>query len=218
MSLAVMAFGIAAAMLAVGVTHLLLPRAQIHFARGVTPEFFRSLAQRGSLFRFHYWAMVVAALLGAGIVGGARDLLPAGGGPLYRFIEAAALAGFLLTAVDFARMQARAGDLARRFDALSPAAREAVVAQGIGRIDATGLFGFGLVGLWFGAFNYLALGAGVLSRAHAGLGIAGALLYVAVFLGTVLRAALLVDLAVGIGGGLVAPAWFIWLGFVLLSR
>jgi hypothetical protein len=30
MSLAVMAFGIAAAMLAVGVTHLLLPRAQLH--------------------------------------------------------------------------------------------------------------------------------------------------------------------------------------------
>jgi len=74
---AIFAFVAAVAAATVGVSHFLMPRAQLHFATGVTPAFFESLAARSGPFRIHYGAFVVAALASTAVVLGVRRLVAA---------------------------------------------------------------------------------------------------------------------------------------------
>lgn len=74
---AIFAFVAAVAAATVGVSHFLMPRAQLHFATGVTPAFFESLAAGSGAFRIHYGAFVVAALASTAVVLGVRRLVAA---------------------------------------------------------------------------------------------------------------------------------------------
>jgi hypothetical protein len=47
------------------------------------------------------------------------------------------------------------------------------------------------------------------------VGILGALLYEAVFLGSLVHRPMLIDVGAGFGGVVIAPVWSVWLGIAL---
>jgi len=47
----------------VGITHFLLPRAQLRGASGVDESFFESLSKNSLVFSLHYWLVVILSLL-----------------------------------------------------------------------------------------------------------------------------------------------------------
>ncbi len=210
---AIFAFAAAIGAATVGVSHFAMPRAQLHFGTGVTNAFFESLAGESAAFRIHYWSFVVAAVALTGVVIGGRQLVATQRSLLYRVAEMWALVGLSVTAIEFALMQSKALNLAAGFDHLAMAERSAVVAIGLPHLDPTGLFGFGLFGLWLAAFSWAARPA--LGSVLPWVGVLGALLYEGVFLGSLIHRPILIDLGAGFGGVVVAPVWSVWLGILL---
>jgi len=209
-------FALAAALsyLAVGVTHLLLPRDQLHLSKGISPRFFESLAASSRVFRLHYWLFVAASLSALGVALGLSNLIGSES-LLGRMATVLGVAGLLVASLDYALMQSHALRLSRGFRTSGEQARAAMVAAGLSRIDPTGLFSFALVGAWFAAVASHILRSSLLPHGLGWLGLAGAAMYEMVFLGTVLHVGALVDIAAAAGCVVVGPAWFIWLSLAL---
>jgi hypothetical protein len=89
---------------------------------------------------------------------------------------------------------------------------------GLPNLDPEGLFGFGLLGLWLGTVILIMFKANLIPKRLAILGLLGALFNELVFVGTLFHIALLIDLAVGVGGMIVGPVLLIGLGVRLLRR
>jgi len=200
---------------AVGVTHILLPRDQLHFATGISARFFQSLAQGSVVFRLHYWAFVVVALAQIGMILGLRSLQIPAPSLWYRCTEAWAILGLAVQAAEFALIQARALAIAPAFALLPAPAQEAVVAIGLPRLDPTLLFGSGLGALWLGTFSLGRLRTPNWPPGHALLGLAGAAIYALVFVGAVGHVPLLIDIGAALGGVVVGPVWTLWLAALL---
>jgi hypothetical protein len=202
------AFSAAAGYLITGVTHILMPAEQIHFAKGISAQFFSSFSSGSLWFVIHYWAFVYASVSVLGVVLGLSSKLKLDS-MMQRLATVLASAGLIITAVDFAMMQAYALRMADKFSVLGPDAQAAIIASGLPHLDLTGLFGFGFVGFWSFIANMkitrdreLPLGL---------FGIFGAFFYEAAFLGSLLHIPVLTDIGAAIGGILIAPAWFIWI-------
>lgn len=83
-------------------------------------------------------------------------------------------------------------------------------------IDVQGWLGYGAVGLWFLVVNLLAWRGRVWPRLLAGLGFAGAIGYFLVVVSNVVPEARPVGLLVaGLGGIVIAPIWYGWMGILL---
>ena len=83
-------------------------------------------------------------------------------------------------------------------------------------IDVQGWLGYGAVGLWMLVVNRLALRANIFPRLLAYLGIAAAIAYFLVVASMAvpnLKDILLV--VAGIGGVVIGPIWYAWMGLVL---
>jgi Domain of unknown function (DUF4386) len=200
----------------IGGTHFLMPKAQIHFATGIKADFFESLASGSAAFQVHYWVFAVFSLFAIGVVLGLRNLLSSKPNVWLHLTEVFALIGFGVTAIDFVMMQSYALRLAGKWPSLDATARAILSASGLPHLDSEGFFGFGLVGLWFGTVNISLFKAKLIPKWLAILGLLGALLTELTFLGTVFHIARLIDLAVGLGGMIIGPIWFIGLGIRMI--
>jgi hypothetical protein len=203
------AFSAAAGYLIAGVTHFLMPAEQIHFAKGISAQFFASFSSGSVWFVIHYWAFVYASVSVLGVVLGLSSKLRLDS-LMQRLATVLASAGLIITAVDFAMMQAYALRMADKFSALGPDAQAAIIASGLPHLDLTGLFGFGFVGFWSFIANMKIVRDRELPRGLGLLGIFGVLFYEAAFFGSLLHIPVLTDIGAAIGGILIAPAWFIW--------
>ncbi|MCD6194531.1 MAG: hypothetical protein J7L26_13855 [Candidatus Aminicenantes bacterium] len=115
--LTIFALTAALAYLVVGISHFLMPPEQLHFARGVTAEFFTSLSHESLAFHFHYWAFVLALLLTGEVFSlvQAEDSWPW----FYFVVRFWAYLGLGVAAFDFARMHFQAIHGASIFSSLS---------------------------------------------------------------------------------------------------
>ncbi len=207
-------FAVGALYLLIGGTHFLLPRDQLRGAEGVDEEFFRSLAERSLGFKVHYWTAAALGLfmlpLIAALIALFRDEVT--GGAIWA--GAVGLLGAGLLGVDFAHVGVEAPRLAQAFVRLPEAAREAILALGLPHLDPCFL-SWGLIG---GAMAYLNLELvlrGLIPGGLAGLGVLGGLLLLGTTMGALLRRPRMIDVAAGLGGFLIGPAWAIWLGLAL---
>jgi len=75
--------------------------------------------------------------------------------------------------------------------------------------------GFGVVGIWVLVVNGLALRATTLPTPLAYLGIALGLIYWLGALSGIIGQPIIAELATGLGGALLAPLWYIWVGRIL---
>jgi hypothetical protein len=92
-----------------------MPKAQLHFAAGITANFFISLAPKSTAFQVHYWVFAVSSLLVMVVVLGLKNILNIRRSLWLRFTEVLAVTGLALTAIDFVLMQNYALRLAKEF-------------------------------------------------------------------------------------------------------
>ena len=218
----VLRFGGAAAItvgalyLLVAATHFMMPRAQLRGAFDISGEFLTSLAQGSAVFQLHYWIVVVLALLTLAVVAAFWELFRGKrSGPV---VWATALGSFAaaLMALDFAQFGTLAPRLAGKYAAGDAAVRPLLAALGVPHSDPC-FFAYGLMGGFALIANVAAWRRRLLPRLLAGIGACGGGLYVILFAGSLAQAPLLVDVAVGLGGLVIAPVWYIWSGFVLIG-
>jgi hypothetical protein len=211
------AIAVGALNLLVGLTHFLLPRAQLRGAAGITAAFFESLARGSSIFMLHYWLVVALSLLTFAVIAAFFSLLREHRTGLLCWASAVGFFGAALTAIDFAGIAVEAPRLAKLFVNAEPSARPLLLAFGVPHIDPC-FFSWGLMGIFALTINCSAMRHRLVPRALGTVGIAGGVLYILVFLGSLSRTPWLIDLAVGLGGLVVGPLWYIWTGFVLGNR
>lgn len=205
-----------AASLVGGVTHFLMPRAQLHMASGLKPDFFESLSQSSGAFKTHYWAMIIASLAGAAVVLGAGKVLGIKEGIFLGILRLGAAFGFMVTALSFGLMLKQALRLTDAWSGFSESTREAVKAAGLPNMDPWGLFSFVLVGLWFLMFNVAALDVGSLPIWLGIIGCVGGVSFLLVFVGMLLHIGLLVDIGAALGCIVVSPIWSFGLAYFLM--
>jgi hypothetical protein len=164
-----------------------------------------------------WWLFVLSGVLGVAAVA-ALSARAAPGHAGLRWLATLANAGFLVTALDNARLAAYwHGRAADYLAASTDAAREAIAANsGALSLDPNGVFGFGLVGLWVIATGYVALQRDALPRGAGYAGLAAGLVYWLVVIGFTLNVEPLVAIAAGLGGIILAPVWYLWAGLSLL--
>jgi hypothetical protein len=203
--------------LLVAATHFLMPRAQLRGAERVDGEFFMSLAQGAFVFQLHYWIVVALALLTLAVVLAFRELLP--GEPSGPAAWAVVLGGFgaALMALDFAQFGVLAPRLAAAYAAAEPGARPLLASLGVPHSDPCFL-AYGLLGGFALIVNLALRRRRRLPRPLVAVGVLGGGLYLLLFAGSLLRMPLLVDIAVGAGGLIAAPIWYVWSGLVLIGK
>jgi hypothetical protein len=171
-----LAAGVALGYVVIGVTYFALRANQLGHAAGL----FASLAHDSTaVFRIHYWAFAATSLLAIGLVIGLRPEADRQPSLLVRMTRAWALLGFSVSALEFLYVQQRALAIASKWDALDPSARAALAALGIGRLDATWVLGFGIIGAWPIALGLAARRSGAWPKTVCwfgyGVGLAGGL-------------------------------------------
>jgi hypothetical protein len=81
-----------------------------------------------------------------------------------------------------------------------------------GLFDPQGWLRLGAVGLWVLVISLLALRGGTWPKLLAYMGIGGGIAYILVVFGQVLQLQWLIAIIAGIGGVILIPIWYIWLG------
>jgi hypothetical protein len=202
--------------LLVGLTHFLMPRAQLRGAAGITSAFFESLARDSSVFMLHYWLVVILSLLTFAVVSAFLSLLREHRSGPVCWASALGFFGAALAAIDFASIAVEAPRLAKLFVNAEPAARPLLLVFGVPHCDPC-FFSWGLLGVFALTINGAALRHRLLPRPLGAIGVAGGVLFILVFLGSLFHTVWLIDFAVALGGLVVGPLWYIWTGLVLRS-
>jgi hypothetical protein len=211
------AIAVGALYLMVGLTHFLMPRAQLRGAVGITDAFFASLARGSSVFMLHYWLVVATALLTFAVIAAFLSLLREHRtGPLC-WAAAVGFFGAALTAIDFTIIAVEAPRLARLYMSAAADARPMLLVFGVPHIDPC-FFANGLAGVFALTVNIAALRHRLLPRTLATIGVIGSVLFLLLFAGALAHSPWLIDFAVGLGGLVIGPLWYIWTGFILRSR
>jgi hypothetical protein len=203
--------------LLVGLTHFLLPRAQLRGAGGITAAFFESLAQGSSIFMLHYWLVVALSLLTFAVIAAFFSLLREQRTGLLCWATTVGFFGAALTAIDFAWFAVEAPRLARLYMSAAEASRPLLLMVGVPHIDPC-FFSYGLAGVFALTVSSAALRHRLLPRALGTIGVVGGVMLLLVFAGALTHSPWLIDFAVGLGGLVVGPLWYIWTGFVLRNK
>jgi len=200
--------------LLVGVTHFLLPFDQLRGGRGITEAFFLSLAEHSLVFSVHYWLVVLLSLFSIAVILAFFKILGSANKGIASWVTVIGIIGTALSIVDFASVGVKAPRMAQHFSSYTGSEKWAALAAGLPHVDPCFL-SWGLLGIWAFACSWLALKNKLLPKNLCFVGILGGSLYILVFLGSILQEQLIVDIAVGVGGLIIAPIWYIWFGLAL---
>lgn len=198
----------------IGVTYVLLPAEQQ--AGGDLAKFFTSFAQNPTLSLIQYWSFALGALLAIAAVLAISQTVRAANEGWVRWTSNLAIIGFAVTAIDNFRVLAVQSARATAFVSGDAATKAALLAPGnVAALDPQGWLGFGAVGLWALVVSWLATKGTAWPKISAYVGIAVGVAYWLVVAGFVLDVQVLVTIAAALGGIILAPIWYIWLGLVL---
>ncbi len=125
--------------------------------------------------------------------------------------------GFAVLAISHFRAIALTPWRAAAFAAGDASTRAAIAGIGSVLIDPQGWLSFGAVGLWLLVVNILALRGGMLPKVLSSIGILAAIMLGLVVAGEILGIVILNMIAAGLGGIILGPIWYIWIG-VRLSK
>jgi hypothetical protein len=170
----------------------------LNFPRGLTAQ---------------YAAFALTGLLGIATVMAISETVQREESPWVRWTRSLALLGFALTAID--NFHALDLNYQKAFEYVNTLGAQAPlsVPGSMAGLDVNGWFRFGAIGLWVLAVNLLALRNAAWPKLLAYVGIAGAVAYILVLVSNVFGLSGLTLAAAGIGGILLGPIWYIWMGF-----
>jgi hypothetical protein len=192
-----------------------MPAAQLHFATGITSDFFISLSKNATAFHFHYWSFVIASILSMGVIYILTDHLNLSS--FYRFMAILAIIGLSATAFDFARMHHQAKQLTTKFVTAEPSTKNFILMQGLDRLDAYGI-GFNLLGLFLIVLCFKILNTKIWPKYISFIGLFNGILLQFVLLGTFMKIGILIDIAAGLSGIILTPLLFIGIGFFYIKK
>jgi hypothetical protein len=210
------AFGLAAAYLASALFAALMPPALQGRPEIGPHEFWAVLSQRPHAHLAFHAAFVAAGFFGlAAVPAISRRVYAASPGAVV-WSGGAAWLGFATLARSHLMELAFDRKVIPHYLAATPAYQEAVhVTAGLALDVPDGVLTYGAIGVWVACVSALGLRSRRLPRGLCALGFAAAATNLAGVLGYSLRVRPLIVLAVGLGGALLAPAWFGWIGLVL---
>lgn len=196
-----------------GGIHLLLPPEQR--AAG-SPMYFQSFAQNPTLLMLQYGVAALGALLAFAVVPAISKAVGWRNEGWLPWMSNLAYLGFATVAIDSARFLVYQPGRAEVFVAGDAAIQTSIlVSEPLLYLDAGGLLGFGGVGFWVFTVSLLALRAGNLPKLLSYVGIAVAITYWLVMGGFVLNSGVLFTIGAALGGAILAPIWYIWIGLAV---
>jgi hypothetical protein len=196
----------------VGVLYLLLPADQKSAPTDLA--FYTSVLQSPGLLRIYYLMFALGAVLGLGAVPAISESVRSVHEGWVRWTANLAFVGFAVTAIDFFKVWAIQVYRAEIFVNADASARTAISATSDG-LDPQGWLSFGMVGAWVLAVSLLALRANLWPKSLSYAGIALASIYWLIVVGFVFGIDLLLSIAAALGGVVLAPIWYIWVGLRL---
>jgi len=200
----------------VGVTYLLLPAAQQQ-PPGDPAQFLTSFSENPTPLSVEYLAFALGAVFAFAAIPAISELVRSGNEGWVRWMSGLAYLGFAVTALNFFRLLALVPAQADAYAAADSETKLVIVNSGNLGLDPQGWLLFGSVGLWVLVVSWLALRKAALPKLWAVLGIAVAIAYGLVVAGYVLEVGGLITIAAGLGGIILGPIWYIWVG-VLMYR
>jgi hypothetical protein len=213
------AFGVALAYLASGLFAALMPP-ELQGRPEVTPhEFWLALSADPVAHLAYHWSWVVAGLFGlAAVPAISACVWPSSRGAVL-WAGSGAWLGFAVNARSHLQEIAFDRKIIPAYTDADPAFQQAVhVVAGLALDVPDGFLTYGVVGVWVGVVSVLGLRSGLLPRALCFLGFANAGAYGAGLLGYLFLSHALLVLSIGVGGLLIAPLWYAWLGTILLRK
>jgi|SRR3990170_1974643 len=198
----------------VGISYVLTPTTQRPGSD--VAEFFPSFAQNPMWVMLEYWAFALGALVALGAVLAISETVRTANEGWVRWASNLATVGFAVTAINFFRLLAIQPARAEAYLAGDAATKAAIAAnEGLLNLDPQGWLGFGAVGLWVLVVSLLALRGGTWPQSLTYVGIAVAIAYWLVVAGYVLGIETLILIAASLGGIILGPIWYIWVGLRL---
>ena len=202
----------------VGITYLLLPEAQKggpeieDFAKALL-----SINQNPALLILLNVEFALIGIFAFAAVSAISGLVQTVNEGWARWTRNLAYLGFAVLAINYFRAIALTPWRAAAFAAGDASTRAAIAGIGSVYIDPQGWLSFGAVGLWFLVVNILALRGGMLPKVLSSIGILASIMLGLVVAGNVLGIVILNMIAAGLGGIILGPIWYIWIG-VRLSK
>ncbi len=201
----------------VGITFLLLPAVQR--PGGEPAAFLPSFAESPTLASIEYLAFALGAVFALAAIPAISETVRAGNEGWVRWMSALAYLGFAVVALTFFQLLALVPGIASAFVAAESEVQPFIAKDfSLLGLDPQGWLTFGGVGLWVLVVSLLALRGNTWPTLLAVVGIAVAVLYGLVTAGNVLGIPELITIAAGLGGVILGPIWYIWIGARLFQQ
>lgn len=196
----------------IGILFLLMPADQRPGSDAIA--FYGYVAENPTLIRAYYLVFALGAVVGLGAVPAISEKVR----PLHegwmRWMTSLAYLGFAVTAIDNFGFWATQAYRAMAFVKADDPIRRALDINAPG-LDTQAFLGFGGVGAWVLVISLLALRGNTWPRLLSYLGIAVASSYWLVVAGNLFDTGLFLSIAAALGGVLLGPVWYIWVGLIL---
>ena len=201
--------------LAIGVTFFLLPPEQQPGSPLPPNQIFESVAAGSTLLVTYYWAFVTGSVFAIAAVPIISDLVRGANPGWVRWTSTLALVGYAVLAIEYLVLQDQVPKFAAGYLRLDESARSALAVIGPLNLTNDAWAGFGTVGLWLAVVNGLAWRGGQWPKALAAIGLTVGIGNSLVIAGFMLDNSLLILITAGLGGVILGPIWFIWMGIRL---
>jgi len=199
--------------LLVGITYLLLPADQKQTS--ALDKFLLSFAQNPTTQVIQWWVFALSGLIGIAVVLAVSESVRSANEGWVRWTSTLAVLGFAIVAINNFRNIAFQPGRAAAYVQGDAVTKAAIEVSGPFSLDPQNWLGFGAVGLWVLVGSLLALRAAIWPRPLTYVGIAVAVAYWLIVVGTVFNQETLITIAAALGGIILAPIWYIWTGLRL---
>ncbi len=198
--------------LAAAATYLLLPSAQRAAVGGA--EILPSVADGSGMLRVEFVLLALVGIFGLGLVPAFVRLVEESNQGLIRWLGTIATVGYAVTTASYFFALGRLPKLAAAYVGGDESTKAALLAVWRSSLDLQGYWQFLAVGVFVFAVSWYALRLGRLPTALCFLGIAMGVLSVLATIGSGAMAPDFLTVIVAVGG-VVAPVWYMWAGWVL---
>jgi hypothetical protein len=184
-----------------------------------TAAYFETIATNPRWIMIRFVVEALYSLLAIAVVIAISDIMRPANEGLVRWMSILAILGYATLVVDTMMLLDHLPRLATRFVDADEYTKAAILAMGSNyvhfSIDPDAWVGFGLPNLWFLMVGWLAIRGGQLPKNLALLGlIVGGLNFLAVA-GDSFELQIILNILAVLGGLVVGPIWFIWVGITL---
>lgn len=205
--------------LAVGISYLvsgiiffLMPHAQRPGSASFG-EFMASLAVNPTPFIAYYALFVLGAVGALGVIPAVLRFMQSEDNGWLVWVSQLGMVGFAVLALDFSRIIAVVPAEAAAFVQQDEVGRFAISGDNFHlNLDPNGWLIFGAVGLWVLGVSIVARRRRAMPGSWSYIGMATAVMYWLIVFANVFNIGVLFAVASALGGFILAPAWYIWLG------